>query len=51
MRWQANNGGGWSRWFAWHPVRIGDEWVWWEWVERQFLGGVGDYAVFYRGLQ
>ncbi len=26
---------GFNAWWAWHPVRIGDEWVWWEWVERR----------------
>ena len=25
----------WHKWFAWHPVRIGNERVWLETVERQ----------------
>lgn len=30
----------WHYWFAWHPVKIGDQWVWLEWVEarRLFMG-------------
>jgi hypothetical protein len=24
----------WQRWFAWHPVKINDQWVWLEFVER-----------------
>lgn len=27
--------GAWKRWYAWHPVRIEDEWVWLEDVERR----------------
>ena len=25
----------WERWFAWHPVKIGNEWVWFETIERK----------------
>lgn len=25
----------WHRWFAWHPVIIGDHLFWLEWVERR----------------
>ena len=32
----------WHRWFAWHPVLAGDEWVWLEFVERIFLYKYGD---------
>lgn len=24
----------WKKWFAWHPVQVGNYWVWLEWVER-----------------
>lgn len=49
VRWRVGLSGGWTRWFAWHPVRVGGEWLWLEWVERQFVGGgFGDCAVFYR---
>lgn len=30
--------GKWKRWFAWHPVKINNKWVWWNWVERQEWG-------------
>lgn len=40
MRWSAvpPKGPVWRKWFAWYPVRIGDEWVWLEMVERTVLG-------------
>jgi hypothetical protein len=25
----------WRKWFAWYPVIIGNEWVWWEDVARR----------------
>jgi len=25
----------WHLWFAWHPVRVENKWVWWEHVERR----------------
>jgi hypothetical protein len=29
---------GWTRWFAWYPVKLGDYrdegWAWWVWLER-----------------
>jgi len=39
-------------WFAWHPVVIGQEIVWWEWVYRKETGYMGyyeytDYNGFY----
>ena len=40
MKWAAFNNGGWQLWFAWHPVLVGDDWVWWEKVER-FLHSTG----------
>lgn len=29
----------WHIWFAWHPIIISDEWVWWEFVERRYRDG------------
>ena len=29
------NGGYWHRWFAWHPVKVGHNWVWLETVMRR----------------
>lgn len=34
MRWLTAPARGWHRWFAWHPVVVGDQWVWLETVER-----------------
>jgi hypothetical protein len=49
MRWQVAQRPAWTSWFAWHPVRVGSEWVWWETVERQAMGGgAGDYVWYYR---
>ena len=31
----------WHRWFAWHPVRVDNEWVWLEYVERLGVDGDG----------
>lgn len=45
----------WRRWFAWHPVTLGNEWpnpegqtVWLEWVERRVLFGVEYLYYIYR---
>jgi hypothetical protein len=39
----------WHRWFAWYPVRIGDERVWLEFVERRITeGGLFDDSFWYR---
>jgi hypothetical protein len=27
---------GWREWFAWHPVKIDNYWVWLEVVERKY---------------
>lgn len=38
MRWQIrkpNPYNAWRRWFAWYPVRVDDQMVWWEYVERR----------------
>lgn len=29
-------------WFAWHPVVIGEQWVWLEYVSRTLTGWVND---------
>jgi hypothetical protein len=26
----------WHRWFAWHPVTVGNQIAWLEWVERKY---------------
>lgn len=26
----------WKAWFAWHPVEIGNQKVWLEWVDRKY---------------
>lgn len=33
-KWRAARGK-WHRWFAWHPIKIGKEYVWLEWLERR----------------
>lgn len=38
MRWRAKpfvDLWQWHRWYAWYPVRVENEWVWREWVERR----------------
>lgn len=37
MRWAAKEDG-WRKRFAWLPVKIGDEWIWWEPYESWFMG-------------
>lgn len=27
----------WERWFAWRPVIINNQWVWWKWIERKVI--------------
>ncbi len=36
MRWEVKQGKPevFKKWFAWHPVRINNQWVWLEYVER-----------------
>ncbi len=41
----------WHRWFAWHPVCVGDELVWLEPVERRIEFGCYDDFPEYRNLQ
>ena len=33
----------WNQWFAWRPVFVDGEWVWWETIERKMVsdGGMG----------
>lgn len=47
----------WHKWFAWHPVRLEDSWVWLTYVERKFhadhfssLAGIDGFWC-YRGLE
>jgi len=43
MRWDAPPRPRFYRHFAWYPIRIGKQWVWWEWVKYEvFYGGYGD---------
>jgi hypothetical protein len=54
MRWPAKFFGEWYSWFAWHPVRVGRQIVWLEWVERKAdcAGGAEQYAWYdYRERQ
>ena len=39
MRWPVStyNPYDWNSWYAWHPVRIDDEWVWLEHVGRKMI--------------
>lgn len=34
MRWKPRDIRVWRRWFAWHPIQMDGELVWFEWVER-----------------
>lgn len=36
----------WDQWFAWHPVWVGDTWVWLETLERKFAC-VTECGIFY----
>lgn len=38
MRWPAYSGDGWQRRIAIFPVKIGNEVVWLEWIEKRFMG-------------
>ena len=45
----------WHRWFAWHPVTLGNEWhnpegqtVWLEWVERRTTDNIEPLTYIYR---
>jgi hypothetical protein len=52
-RWLARQQ--WHRWFAWYPVRIGEDTVWLETVEKRIpfcntIGMQGDLPTEYRRL-
>lgn len=32
----------WHKWFAWYPVKIEDEWIWRENIERRLHIGGGE---------
>ncbi len=38
MKWPARDTSAWQRKFAWFPVRIGLQWVWWEPFEERLNG-------------
>lgn len=38
MRWPAKSSDGWQRRLAVMPIKIGNEIVWMEWIERRFMG-------------
>lgn len=52
MRWQAKRSlnwhRDWHRWFAWYPVRVGDQWIWWEHVERKLTPSYDGWDKEYR---
>lgn len=39
MRWSANTQDPSlsHKWFAWHPVKMGNQWVWLEYVRRRWV--------------
>lgn len=47
MKWAALDRTRWNRWFAWHPVKVGGQWVWLETIERRcgetFCGDYQEY--------
>ncbi len=51
MRWLIDFGDRpWHRWFAWYPVRIGEDMAWLEYVERLTLNAQGYLIHTYREL-
>lgn len=47
MRWRVRNLCSWHYWFAWHPIKIDNEWVWLEQVLRRKglnYGGISEYT-------
>ncbi len=47
MRWTGYRGRHlmkWTRWFAWHPVLVGNRWVWLERVERYLVTAGSEYG-------
>jgi len=49
MRWKVRKTKEWNPWFAWHPVRIGNTWIWLEWVERRVVSL--SHAELLRGIR
>ena len=45
MRVRLNNKSKWHKWFAWHPVRIGNKLVWFEIVMRKGRYEHPDYGI------
>jgi hypothetical protein len=46
MRWKAKcDHFGWRKRFAWVPVRIGDEVIWWEHYWARFMGEYREVAL------
>lgn len=46
MRFKVKNKRDWNKWFAWNPVKIGSQWVWWETVEiRKDYWGFWEYRL------
>ena len=37
----------WHPWLAWHPVRIGDEWCWLQFIDRRLLYRYGEDHQMY----
>jgi hypothetical protein len=37
MEWKPFDDSKWHRWFAWRPVWVGNELVWWEELERSVI--------------
>lgn len=52
MRWRddASELFAWHVWFAWHPVRVGDERVWLEYVARRAVLTWDSYYWEYRNV-
>lgn len=46
MRWKEKiyEGPKWKRYFAWHPVKVDETWVWLEWIERH-VEFICDHAI------
>lgn len=39
----------WESWFAWHPVRVGDGWVWLQAIERRGKMTKYEYRMKWNG--
>jgi len=36
----------WHRWFAWRPAPIGNQTIWFQWVERRTVDHCMDWSFF-----